>query len=172
MIGDALTTRLELTLDLRLEFLSAHLDGVHASTAQGEDEAPSIHPRDLRPLPREIWPRLYQWIAAASRSSRANSSGEIADGTTSSGSSLVIVDTVSRPFMPFEPEPLLAGYKLSRSFAHEARPGGSDTLELPPRVRVHCPGPEITRAAQVVRRETLMPEISCLFLSTVSYTVL
>ena len=35
MIGDALTTRLELTLDLRLEFLSAHLDGVHASTAQG-----------------------------------------------------------------------------------------------------------------------------------------
>src|SRR5208337_5571923 len=50
MIGDALTTRLELTLDLRLEFLSAHLEGVHASTAQGEDEAPSIHPRDLRPF--------------------------------------------------------------------------------------------------------------------------
>ena len=38
------------TLDLRLEFLSAHLDGVHAGTAQGEDKAPSIHPRDLRPF--------------------------------------------------------------------------------------------------------------------------
>ncbi len=49
-IGDA-STSLELTLDFRLEFLSAHLDGVHASTDQGEDEAPSIHPRDLRPLP-------------------------------------------------------------------------------------------------------------------------
>jgi hypothetical protein len=49
-IGDALTTRLKLTLDLRLEFLSAHLDGVHASTAQGEDEAPSIPPSDLRPF--------------------------------------------------------------------------------------------------------------------------
>ncbi len=50
MIGEALTMRLELTLDLRLEFLSGYLDGVHASTAQGEDEAPSIHPRDLRPF--------------------------------------------------------------------------------------------------------------------------
>ena len=50
MIGDALTMRLELTLDLRLEFLSAHLDGVHASTAQGENKAPSIHPRNLRPF--------------------------------------------------------------------------------------------------------------------------
>jgi len=33
-IGDELTTRLKLTLDFRLEFLNAHLDGVHASTAQ------------------------------------------------------------------------------------------------------------------------------------------
>jgi hypothetical protein len=50
MIGEALTTRLKLTLDFRLEFLSAHLDGIHPGTAQGEEETPSIHPRDLRPF--------------------------------------------------------------------------------------------------------------------------
>jgi hypothetical protein len=38
-IGDELTTRLELTLELRLEFLSPHLDGVHARMAQGEEKA-------------------------------------------------------------------------------------------------------------------------------------
>jgi len=31
MIGDALTTRLKLSLDFRLQFLSAHLDGVHTN---------------------------------------------------------------------------------------------------------------------------------------------
>jgi len=50
MIGELLTTRLKLTLDLRLELLGAHLDGIHPGTAEGEDETPSIHPRDLRPI--------------------------------------------------------------------------------------------------------------------------
>ena len=77
MLGELLTTRLKLTLDLRLEFLSAHLDGINPGTAEGEDETPSIHPRDLRPF-----------------ALRDQATGVVADGTTSSGSSIMMVDTV------------------------------------------------------------------------------
>src|ERR1700733_15965268 len=48
MIGEALTTRRKSTLDLRLEFLDADLDRIHARTGQGHDETSSIQPGSLR----------------------------------------------------------------------------------------------------------------------------
>jgi len=50
MIGEALTTRLKLTLDLHSEFLGINLDGIHTGPAEGKDEAASIQPRDLGPF--------------------------------------------------------------------------------------------------------------------------
>jgi hypothetical protein len=49
MIGEALTTRLKLTLHFRLEFLGIHLDCIDPGTPEGQDEAPPIHPGDLGP---------------------------------------------------------------------------------------------------------------------------
>ena len=50
MIGEALTTRLKLTLDLHSEFLGINLDGIHTGPAEGKDEAASIQPSDLGPF--------------------------------------------------------------------------------------------------------------------------
>ena len=50
MIGEALTMRRKLTLNLRLEFFGADLDRIHPGTAEGQDETPSIQSRDLCPF--------------------------------------------------------------------------------------------------------------------------
>jgi hypothetical protein len=91
MIGEALTTRLKLTLHIRLQFLGADLDCIDTGTTKGQDEIPSIHPRDLRP------PALRDQATTVPmdrRRSRANSSGDGDEATTSSGSSIVMVDTL------------------------------------------------------------------------------